>query len=118
LGVVLQARASVQRLFTVAPGAFWPVPKVQSAVVRVVPRSFLREMEADLPTVHDPRALSEVAARAFSQRRKTLHNALERHYPGLDLAELGIDAGARPQTLSVAEFIRIANHLTAPGDLC
>jgi len=95
LSVALQARFAMQKLFTVAAGAFRPPPKVESAVVRLVPL----EEQPDVP------GLDEILRRAFSARRKTLRNAL----PQVDLAALGIDAGLRPENLTPADYLRIAD---------
>jgi 16S rRNA (adenine1518-N6/adenine1519-N6)-dimethyltransferase len=92
LSVALQARFRMEKLFAVAKGAFRPPPKVESAVVRLVPR--------DAPLEIDEALLR----RAFSARRKTLRNALR----GIDLAALGIDAGLRPENLSPGDYARIS----------
>jgi 16S rRNA (adenine1518-N6/adenine1519-N6)-dimethyltransferase len=92
LSVALQARFRMEKLFAVAGGAFRPAPKVESAVVRLVPLE--RPLELD----------EALLRRAFSARRKTLRNALA----GVDLAALGIDPGLRPENLSVADYARIA----------
>ena len=100
LSVMLQTRFRMEKLFKVAAGAFRPPPKVESAVVRLVP---LAE-----PPDCDPRRLEEVVRRAFSARRKTLRNAL-----GLaaeDFAALGIDPGLRPENLSPRDYVRIARR--------
>jgi 16S rRNA (adenine1518-N6/adenine1519-N6)-dimethyltransferase len=106
LSVTLQVRFAMAKLFDVGPGAFRPPPKVDSAVVRLVP---LREkMQCD-------EALFEKIVReAFSARRKTLRNALSLKPD--DYAELGIDPKLRPENLAPAEFVRIARHLFAAGD--
>jgi len=92
LSVALQARFRMEKLFAVAAGAFRPAPKVESAVVRLVP-------------LEKPLELDEALLRkAFSARRKTLRNALA----GVDFAALGIDPGLRPENLSVADYARIA----------
>jgi len=91
LSVALQARFAMAKLFGVPRGAFRPPPKVDSAVVRLLPRS-------------DPLEIDEVLLRtAFSARRKTLRNAL----PGVDLARLGIDPKLRPENLSPEDYARI-----------
>jgi len=92
LSVALQARFHMRRLFGVAPGAFRPAPKVDSAVVRMQPR-------ADMLRVDD-----ELLRRAFSARRKTLRNALR----GVDLAAAGIDGGLRPENLSPEDYARLS----------
>jgi 16S rRNA (adenine1518-N6/adenine1519-N6)-dimethyltransferase len=105
LTVMLQAVFSMERLFTVPPGAFRPAPKVDSAVARLVP---LRERA---PAIADRGLFARVVAAAFSQRRKTLRNALSALCDADTLRESGIDPGARGETLSVADFVRLANTL-------
>ncbi len=101
LSVMLQTRFAMQKLFRVAPGAFRPPPKVESAVVRLLPLA----ARADFPQA----AFADVVRRAFSARRKTLRNAL----PGVDLAALGIDPGLRPENLSPEDYLRITSRLAA-----
>jgi len=92
-------------LFEVAPESFFPQPKVVSAVIRLVPHR--------LPVVDtDLAQLRRVVAAAFSQRRKTLRNALRGVMDVAGLAGLGIDPGARAQELGLEDFARIANFLT------
>jgi 16S rRNA (adenine1518-N6/adenine1519-N6)-dimethyltransferase len=92
LSVALQARFAMQKLFSVAKGAFRPPPKVESALVRMVPLAKMLAIDDD------------VLRRAFSARRKQLRNAL----PGVDLAAAGIDASLRPENLSPQDYARIS----------
>jgi len=103
--VMLQAVFRITRLFTVPAGAFRPVPKVDSSVVRLVP---LREAKA---TISDVALFGRVVAAAFGQRRKTMRNALSTICDEAGLERAGIDPGVRGETLSVAEFVRLANDL-------
>ena len=105
LTVMLQALFAVERLFTVPPGAFRPAPKVDSAVARLVP---LRERA---PAIADRGLFARVVGAAFSQRRKTLRNALSALCDPDTLWQAGIDPGARGETLAVADFVRLANAL-------
>jgi len=105
LTVMLQAVFRMTRLFTVPAGAFRPVPKVDSSVVRLVP---LREAKA---TISDVALFGRVVAAAFGQRRKTMRNALSTICDEAGLERAGIDPGVRGETLSVAEFVRLANDL-------
>lgn len=107
LSVMLQARFRVERLFRVSAGAFRPPPKVDSAVVRLTP---LRQARAQLA---DEALFARIVAAAFGQRRKTLHNALKTLASDADLERAGIAPGARGETLSVADFARLANALAA-----
>jgi 16S rRNA (adenine1518-N6/adenine1519-N6)-dimethyltransferase len=89
----------------VPPSAFKPAPKVDSAVVRLVPHS---KPPVDL---HSVQSLQDVVASAFNQRRKTIRNSLKNLISEASLATLDIDAERRAQTLSLAEFASIANHV-------
>jgi len=97
LSVALQTRFRMKKLFNVSKGAFRPPPKVDSAVVRLIPLDEKREVE--------DAKFDDLLRRAFSARRKTLRNAL----PDVDFAALGIDAGLRPENLSPADYLRIAS---------
>ena len=105
LTVMLQAVCEVTPLFRVPPGAFTPPPKVDSAVVRLVPRPGAQV------GIDDPRRFSDLVRAAFGQRRKTLRNALSTLCPASLIAAAGIDPGARAETLAVADFRRLANAL-------
>ena len=100
LSVMLQAYCAVAPLFTVPPGAFRPAPKVDSAVVRLVPRGGRgRRHRRPRPLRrHRPRRLrpapQDPAQRAF------------RHFDADAIAAAGLDPGARAERLSVADFIR------------
>ena len=107
LSVMLQAIFRVTRLFTVPPGAFSPVPKVDSAVARLVP------LGAAKPRIDDAALFGRVVAAAFGQRRKTLRNALSALCDAPALEAAGIDPAARGETLAVADFVRLANSLAA-----
>ena len=105
LSVMVQYHCHVEPLFVVAPSAFRPAPKVDSAIVRLRPRD--RATPAS-----DPAFFSKIVNSCFQQRRKTLRNGLK-----LILKELptdclsDIDLGRRPETFSVEEFIHLANQL-------
>ncbi len=101
LSVMLQTRFTMQKVLRVGPGAFKPPPKVDSAVVRMVPLG--------TPLGCDEKIFEQVVREAFSARRKTLRNALSLE-PG-DYAELGIDAGLRPENLSPQDYVRITQRV-------
>ena len=105
LSVMLQVRFRVERLFVVPPGAFRPAPKVDSAVARLEP---LRDRA---PRVDDFALFSRLVSAAFSQRRKTLRNAVSALCDAAAIAGAGIDPGARGETLGVDDFVRLANHV-------
>jgi 16S rRNA (adenine1518-N6/adenine1519-N6)-dimethyltransferase len=106
LGIMAQYFCAVEPLFEVPPGAFSPAPKVQSAVVRLTPHTVLPHPARSLAT------LQQVVRTAFNQRRKTLRNALQGLLDGEGLRALAIDPGARPETLPLSDYVRIADALT------
>lgn len=105
LSVMLQARFAVERLFVVPAGAFRPAPKVESAVARLVP------LGAAGLQIADAALFGRIVAAAFGQRRKTLRNALKTWVTVPELEREGIAPGARGETLSVADYVRLANAL-------
>lgn len=105
LSVMLQYRFYMEKLLDVPPESFRPPPKVDSAIVRMIPRP-VAEMQ-----VHDEARFALIVSAAFSQRRKTLRNTLKSYLAESDFAQLGIDAQLRAENLGVAEFARITNHL-------
>jgi 16S rRNA (adenine1518-N6/adenine1519-N6)-dimethyltransferase len=104
LSVMLQAYCDVTALFTVAPGAFRPPPKVDSAVVRLLPRP------AGRIGIADPARFAAIVRAAFGQRRKTLRNALQSVCDAAQLERAGIDPRLRAEQLAVADFVRLANQ--------
>ncbi len=107
LSVIVQYHCQVFDLFGVPPGAFRPVPKVDSAIVRLVPR---REIQ---PLASNKALFQTLVRTAFQQRRKTLRNALKQlpQAANLNADAISIDLGRRPETLSVAEFVTLSNEL-------
>jgi 16S rRNA (adenine1518-N6/adenine1519-N6)-dimethyltransferase len=103
LSVMLQYRFAMAKALDVPPGAFTPPPKVDSAVVR------MRPLGSDRPRAGDDTLFAAIVAAAFSQRRKTLRNAARGKVPEEAFARAGIDPGRRGETLSVAEFIALAD---------
>lgn len=103
LSVMIQYRFEVEKLFGVPPGAFRPAPKVESAVVRLVPRPALAL------TATSERVLRNVVTAAFTKRRKTLRNALAEIVDVDTLSGLRIDPRLRPENLAVSDYVAIAN---------
>ena len=102
LSVMIQYRFEVEKLFDVPAGAFRPPPNVESAFVRLVPH-------ASLPLdASQERLLSTLVAKAFSQRRKTLRNALREFVSDAELTALGVEPRLRPENLSVETYIKLA----------
>jgi 16S rRNA (adenine1518-N6/adenine1519-N6)-dimethyltransferase len=102
LSIMCQYHCAVTALFTVPPEAFRPAPKVQSAVVRLVPHAKPPVRIDDMPR------FERLVAQAFSMRRKTLRNSLRGLLDAETIATAGIDPGARPETLSLEQFARLA----------
>jgi len=103
LSVMLQYRFAMEMRVKVPPGAFTPPPKVDSAVVRMEP------LGADRLRARDEALFAKIVAAAFSQRRKTLRNAARALVAEEAFALAGIDPSRRGETLSVAEFIALAD---------
>ncbi len=105
LSVMLQYRFEMERVLDVPPDAFHPVPKVESAVVRMTPFARLPH------PARDEGWLAKIVAAAFGQRRKTLRNALSGYFKTNDFERLGVDAGLRAQDLRVEDFVRLADEI-------
>jgi 16S rRNA (adenine1518-N6/adenine1519-N6)-dimethyltransferase len=113
LSVLLQHVATIEILLKLPAGAFRPAPKVLSALVRL-------RFHPPLPTVASPQAFTGIVRAVFTRRRKTLANALlavdttgQRSF-GRVLEEAGLDGRRRPETLTLAEFARLADAYAAP----
>lgn len=105
LSVMLQYRFEMERLFDVPAEAFDPAPRVDSAIVRMIPRP-AAALEAQ-----DEALFARVVSAAFGQRRKMLRNTLRELIEADALARLGISPSARAEELGVADFVRITNCL-------
>ncbi len=105
LGIMTQYFCKVQPLFEVGAGAFRPAPKVDSAIVRMVPHTTLPHPAKDLST------LQSVVRTAFNARRKTLRKALAGLVTVEQLQSLGINDGLRPENLGLADYVAIADML-------
>ena len=106
LSVMLQYRFWMEWLIDVPPESFDPAPKVDSAVVRLIPKplSDLRAKSLD--------KLGKVVLQAFSQRRKMLRNTLKGTLDDTGFAALGIDPTRRAEDIPVEDYVRIANYLS------
>lgn len=103
LSVMLQWRYQMKLLFIVPPTAFDPPPKVESAIVRMIPLAH--------PLPCDQKKLEQVVLKAFSQRRKVIRNCLAGMFAEHDLIEVGIDPQLRPEAISLAQYVALANRL-------
>lgn len=99
LGVLTQYYCEVESLFDVPPEAFEPPPRVYSQVVRLMPRKVLAEV--------DPERFGRVLQLAFSSRRKRIANGLKDLT--VDWSQTGVNPDARPDVLSVEDFVELAN---------
>ncbi len=105
LSVMLQYRFHLEWLLDVPPESFDPPPKVQSAVVRLIPKA-VTEL-----TAKNPERFARLVQTAFAQRRKMLRNTLKGVLNEADFAVLGIDPTLRPEDLAVEDYLSIANYL-------
>ncbi|EAR10946.1 16S rRNA (adenine(1518)-N(6)/adenine(1519)-N(6))-dimethyltransferase RsmA [Reinekea blandensis] len=105
LGIMMQYHCEARYLFTVPPGAFSPAPKVESAIVRLTPR------KAPKREATNYELFAKVVKASFAQRRKTLKNNLKDLLDGDGFEALGIQPGARAETLPIDDFVRIANYV-------
>jgi 16S rRNA (adenine1518-N6/adenine1519-N6)-dimethyltransferase len=105
LGVLANWRAETKILFDISPAAFVPQPQVTSSVVRLIPRP--------APEICDRRALEQVAAAAFNQRRKMLRQSLKSlpADPARLAAAAKIDLTRRAETVPVSGFVAMAREL-------
>lgn len=105
LGIMLGCFFRIDALFDVDRQAFEPPPEVTSAVVRLVP------LPADRYDIRDADRLSRLVATAFSQRRKTVRNALRQVADEATLESVGIDPRLRPESISIAQYVALSNTL-------
>ena len=107
LSVMLQLRCRVEPLLHVPPGAFRPPPKVDSAVVRLVPLA-----ARELPDV-DFAMIERIVRAAFGQRRKTLSNSLSEYAAAADIEAAGLDPRARAEQLAPQAYVALARVLAS-----
>jgi len=105
LSVMLQYRFHMEKLLDVPPQSFRPAPKVDSAIVRMIP------LPAGKIAVQNEALFAKVVLAAFGQRRKTLRNTLRSYLSETDFERLGINPQLRAENLSVAEFAKAASYL-------
>ena len=101
LSVMLQWRYHIALLFVVPPTAFDPPPKVDSAIVRMIPKA--------VPLACEEAKLEKVVQQAFSQRRKVIRNCLSGMFTENQLIDAGVDPQARPETVPLEQFVALAN---------
>ncbi len=106
LSIMTQYQCQVIPVMEIGPEAFKPAPKVDSAIVRLIPHQQIAEPAQSVAM------LNTVCLTAFNQRRKAIRNSLKKLISIEQLQALDIDAGIRPENLTPTEYIRIANFLS------
>ncbi|HEU0188545.1 MAG TPA: 16S rRNA (adenine(1518)-N(6)/adenine(1519)-N(6))-dimethyltransferase RsmA, partial [Gallionella sp.] len=109
LSVMLQYRFFMEKLLDVPPESFQPAPKVDSAIVRMIP------LPAGEIAVRNEKLFAAIVRTAFGQRRKTLRNVLRSYLNEEDFERLRIDAQQRAENLAVADFTKVTNYLDGRG---
>lgn len=104
LSIMTQYYCKTIPVIEVPPTAFIPPPKVDSAVIRLIPKDKAQRSQAN------PKTLNRVCLEAFNQRRKTLRNSLSNLVSAEELTGLGIDPSLRAENLSLQQFIDVANY--------
>ena len=105
LSVMVQYFCQVRCLFYVPASSFTPAPKVESAIVRLQPHRQKPHL------AKDEKVLSKLVTTAFNHRRKTLRNAVKEMVTEEQLVASGVNPEARPETISLEQFVGIANLL-------
>lgn len=103
LSVMIQYVCETEYLFTVGPENFTPPPKVESAIIRLIPHK-IKPFKAD-----DEKTFADVVRQSFSLKRKTLRNNLKGWLDAEQIESLGIDPGVRAETLPLERFVQMAN---------
>jgi 16S rRNA (adenine1518-N6/adenine1519-N6)-dimethyltransferase len=102
---MLQWRYRMELMFIVPPAAFEPPPRVESAIVRMIPVA--------QPLACDQSKLEQVVLKAFSQRRKVLRNCVGGMFTENELIDAGVNPQARPETVPLEQFVALANRLAS-----
>lgn len=107
LSVMAQYYCQIIPVLEVPPSAFKPAPKVDSAVVKLIPHK-------NIPyPVEDIKSLSRITTAAFNQRRKTIRNSLEHFFNAEQLTKLNINLDLRAENLSLQQYCELANAHSA-----
>ena len=105
LSVVLQYYFEMEKILDVPPESFDPAPKVDSAVIRMIPNA------GRIGVADDFAQLSRLLQYAFQQRRKTLRNNLKRWVSEEDFAAVGIEPTLRAEHVAPEQYVQLSNHL-------
>lgn len=103
LTVVMQNRFHIQQRLALSPKAFWPQPRVRSAIVQLTPR-------ATALSTTESSMLADIVRHAFGQRRKKIRNSLSALFDQQDWQALGIDASLRAEELSQQDYITMVAY--------
>ncbi len=106
LSIMTQYQCQVIPVMEIGPEAFNPAPKVDSAIVRLIPHKTIQNPAKDI------NMLNKVCLAAFNQRRKTIRNSFKKLLTAEQIESLGIDPSIRPDNLSPDQYITIANFLS------
>ncbi|MER2493279.1 16S rRNA (adenine(1518)-N(6)/adenine(1519)-N(6))-dimethyltransferase RsmA [Catenovulum sediminis] len=104
LSVMTQFYCDTCLVVDVPPESFSPAPKVDSAVIRLVPKAQRADVDVNM--------LQKVATAAFNQRRKTIRNSLKDLLSADELTELGLDPTLRAEYLSLSDFVKISQFIS------
>lgn len=110
LSIMTQYQCQVIPVMEIGPEAFNPAPKVDSAIVRLIPHKEIKNPVKDL------KFLNHVCLTAFNQRRKTIRNSFKKIATAEQLESIGINPSLRPENLNIDQFIDIANFLAEQDD--
>jgi 16S rRNA (adenine1518-N6/adenine1519-N6)-dimethyltransferase len=105
LSIMTQYQCQVIPVMEIGPEAFKPAPKVDSAIVRLIPHTDIKN------PVKEISALNTVCLAAFNQRRKTIRNGFKNLISVAQLESLNIDANLRPENLTLDDYIMLANFI-------
>ena len=106
LSIMTQYQCQVIPVMEIGPEHFTPPPKVDSAIVKLIPHKEFKHPVKDL------KKLNEVCLAAFNQRRKTIRNSFKKLISAEELESIGINPTLRPENLSVTDYINVANFLS------
>ncbi len=105
LSIMTQYQCQVMPVMEIGPEAFQPPPKVDSAIVRLIPHQSIEN------PVNDIKTLNQVCLTAFNQRRKTIRNSFKKLISAEQLTSLGLDPSLRPENLTLNDYIALANFV-------
>ncbi len=109
LSIMVQYQCEVRPLFHIPPTAFNPAPKVDSTLVQLIPRIFPHQAS-------DRHTLEKLVSSAFSQRRKTLRNALKANWSEQLVQLPGHYLAMRAEQLSIDDYVTLSNILSETNE--